>query len=140
MSTANAQAESVVSQGNIAASEKAKETRMRAARAKASFLSSGLTLEGTPSAAIGGIFDTGLKDVQNIRSNANAQSKNIMSQARTQVIGDIMGTAMMASGSFGSMATSAGSYLPDQALYGLNSAGFGTDAYNMFELKDVRGY
>jgi len=48
------EAEAIAEQGTLAAKSKAKETKLRAARAQSSFITSGLTLEGTPMAAIGG--------------------------------------------------------------------------------------
>lgn len=99
MRTAESQAKATVRQGELAAGEKAKETRLRAARVQSSFLNSGLTLEGTPMMAIQDTFSTGLADVDQIRENANASSKNIISQGRAEALGTI---ASSVSGSFGS--------------------------------------
>lgn len=137
MMQAQSQAKSAVAQGNIQMQERAKQVRYAAARQNVSFLNSGLSLEGTPMDVINETFDTGLADIRAIGANANAQSKNIIGQARTQAIGQIAGA--FGDGSFGGMVTSAGSYLPDTALFSLNKAGFGNSAFEMMEMKDARG-
>lgn len=93
MSSAKKQAKAVVQQANIAADNTAKKTALRAASAKTSFLNSGLTLEGTPMTSINEMYTTGLADIAQIRSNADTQSKNIMSQARMSVFKDIASSA-----------------------------------------------
>lgn len=122
------QAEGVVAQANLDAKNKAEETRQRAARAKVSFLNSGVTLEGTASSAISGMFASGLADVNLISSNANTQSKNIMSQARTKAITDIgMSVATMGmnyGGAAGGSQTALGS-----TTFGTNSFGGFKQAY-----------
>lgn len=86
------EAQAVVDQANIDAENKAKETRMLAARQQVSFLNSGLTLEGTPMAAIQNTFSTGLQDINQITTNANKQSKNIIKAGRMEAIGKIAST------------------------------------------------
>lgn len=90
---AKAEASAVVAQGELDAANKAKEVQLRAARAQSSFLTSGLTLEGTPAAAIQGIFSVGLEDIDQITSNAGTQAKNIVSKARSDALANIMSTA-----------------------------------------------
>lgn len=136
MMQAQSQAKSAVAQGNIQMQERAKQVRYAAARQNVSFLNSGLSLEGTPMDVINETFDTGLADIRAIGANANAQSKNIIGQARTQAIGQIAGA--FGGGSFGGM-TGAGSFLPDAALFGMNKAGFGNSAFEMMSAKDARG-
>lgn len=108
---AEAQALALRTEGELASKEKAKQIRYNAARQTSSFLSSGLTLEGTPQDVLGETYTTGLEDISNISkgyntkisntiSSANAQSKSIMSSARSQVISDIAGS--FAGSSFGS--------------------------------------
>lgn len=141
MNQAKSAAGQTVANGEIAAKEKAKEVRYKVARQTSSFLNSGLTLEGTPQDVIGDTFDTGLQDIGQIRTNANNQSKNIISSARSEAIGQIAGSfgmAAMSGGSAGSMFETAGSYAPDSFAYGLNKAGFGNSAYDMLSLKDAR--
>ena len=93
-----AEAKAAVAQGEFAAKTKAKETKLKAARAQSSFLTSGLTLEGTPMAAIQDIFSTGLEDVEQIATNVNRRSKNIISSGRTAALGTL---ASGIGGSFG---------------------------------------
>lgn len=100
---AEAQARALKDEGELASKEKAKQIRHTVARQTSSFLSSGITLEGTPMDVLGETYKTGLEDIDNITkgyntnisntiSSANAQSKNIISSARNEVIGDIMGS------------------------------------------------
>ena len=108
---ANYQAQANLDAANLASKEKAKQIRYAAARQTTSFLSSGLTLEGTPEAVIGETYDTGLEDLnqisknasttnsnlinitnmnnKNLISSANAQSKQTVAQGRSEAIGAI---------------------------------------------------
>lgn len=86
MRQAEDQAEAVVSEANINAENRGRQTRMNAARQQVSFLNSGLTLEGTPMAAIQNTFSTGITDINQITTNANKQAKNIMGAARMEAI------------------------------------------------------
>lgn len=140
MNAAQDQADATVKAGNIAAENEAQKTRLRAASATTSFLQSGLTLEGTPTLAINDIFNTGIKDVNQIRSNANNTAKNQIAAGRSEAISTIAGSFAGADlgGSMGSMFTTAGSYLPDSFAYGLNNAGFGNAAYEMTMKSDAR--
>lgn len=85
------EAQAVVDQANIQAENKGKEVRLRTARQQSSFLTSGLTLEGTPMASIQSTFETGLQDINQITTNANKRSKNIVSAGRTQALGELAG-------------------------------------------------
>src|SRR5688572_23731058 len=82
-------------EGELASKEKAKQIRYAAARQTSSFLSSGITLEGTPQDVLNETFQTGLEDIENIGrgyntnikntiSSANTQSKNIIASARSE--------------------------------------------------------
>lgn len=84
-----AQAKAVIAEGNIAAANKAKEVQLKAARLQSSFLTSGLTLEGTPMSVIESTFDTGIEDIQQIRSNYGNQAKNIISAGRSEALGKL---------------------------------------------------
>ena len=106
------EAEATVKAGDLQAEAKGKETRLRAARAKSSFLTSGLTLEGTPMAAIGDIFKTGLEDIDQISTNTNTRAKNIISSGRTQALGTLasgIGGAFGTGDIFGGSAAATGS-------------------------------
>lgn len=81
---AAANAKVAVAEGDIASKNKAQEVALKAARTTSSFLSSGLTLEGTPMSAIQNTFDVGLEDVNQIISNTSARSRNIVAQGVSQ--------------------------------------------------------
>ena len=99
MSNAKDEAKSVVEQANIDAKNSSKKTILKAAQQRSSFLNSGLLLEGTPLAAIDDTFNIGIQDIDQITSNANAKSKNIVSSARTEALTSLAGTAMGSVGS-----------------------------------------
>ncbi len=97
VSAGQKQAKQIVAQGELAAREKAKEVRLRTSRAKVSFLSSGLSLEGTPLNALESMFNTGIEDINQIRSNANAGAKNAIASARSQALRSITSAFAMSS-------------------------------------------
>ncbi len=93
-------ADSLKTEGDLAVQEKSKQVRLTAARQTASFLSSGLTLEGTPTDVINETYDVGIADVQNIGKNyqtarmntlygGGAQADAFISAGRAQAIGTI---------------------------------------------------
>jgi hypothetical protein len=145
-SAAKSEAKAVVKQGTLAAKNKATETIVGAAKIRSSFLNSGLTLEGTPSAVIRGAYTTGMDDVTQIAENANTKSKNIMGAARTKAITSLISSAAGAWGGsslgFGdalqSGVSSVASYLPESTLGSLNEFGFGETAFSAFMKKDAR--
>lgn len=142
MNAAKKQASAVVREGEIVAKEKAKEIRYKAARQTQSFLSSGLTLEGTAQDILGETYSTGIEDIENIRANYTTKSKSIFAEGRTKAIEGIVndfGGAKAIAGSMGSMFSTAASYLPENSLFSLNQAGFGNAAYEALEKKDARG-
>ena len=85
-----------MAQANVDAENNAKATRIKAARLKSSFLQSGLELEGTPSAGISDVFNVGIADTNQIISNANTRSKNIMQTAKNGAISSLISSAAMA--------------------------------------------
>lgn len=100
-SAAEAQAKQAVREGELEAQERAKRTRAKAGAQKTSFLSSGLTLEGTPMSAIQATFKTGLEDVDLVLSNADRRAKNAHRAGRSQVIGTLAsGARSFAGGGF----------------------------------------
>lgn len=131
---AEAQAKSLKTEGELATEERAKKLRYDAARQTSSFLTSGITLEGTPEAVLGETYDTGKADILNIKkgyntqmtnviSAANAQSKSIISSARSAVIGDIAksfgGMSFGSGGMFDAPSNSLGGDLAmSNAVYG----------------------
>ncbi len=135
------QAKEFVRKGEFETKQKAKEIRMRAAAAKTSFLSSGLSLEGTPAMSLSSMFSVGMEDIQQIMTNANISAKGAISAARTKAISDIasIGMSMYAAGSFSGAGTTAASYMPEEALFKANEMGFGNLSYEALEMKDLRG-
>lgn len=134
-----AQAKQIIAEGNIAAKNKAQETQLKAARIQSSFLSSGLTLDGTPNSVISGAYDTGIQDIQQIRSNYSSRAKNALSEGRTAALSSLAGSMAGASfgGSMGDLFSSGASYLPESFAYGLNDAGFGSMSYDILSKKDA---
>lgn len=105
---AKQEAKAVVAEANIQAANKAKEVRRQVAASKMSFLSSGLSLEGTPMISMQGVFDTGLQDIGQIVSNANSKSKRIMSSARSDFMSGIMDSVAPMAGGIDFGATASG--------------------------------
>lgn len=89
MSQARKDAKAVTKKASAEALTKAKQTQMQTSKAKVSFLNSGFTLEGTPELSLQGILNAGMEDINMIASNANTQSKNIISKARTDALKSI---------------------------------------------------
>lgn len=89
MSQSRREAKAIIAEGNIAASNKAKEVARKAASQQVSFLNSGLTLEGTPMNIIDSTFNTGLEDINQTLSNYNTAAKNKISGGRTAFIGSL---------------------------------------------------
>ena len=141
MNQAKSQANSIIDEGNLATKEQAKKTRYAAATQTTNFLNSGITLEGTPNSVIDETFKTGQADIKNIANGYNTKAKNTISAGRSAAISTITSGFAGASlgGSMGSMFETAGSYLPESTLYGINSAGGGNFAYDALSLKDARG-
>jgi hypothetical protein len=104
--TANDQAEAQVEEGEIAAENKRKEVRQKAARQQLSFLNSGLTLDGTPRAVIQGTFDTGLEDINQILNNTDTRAKNTVKAGRSEAIGNLVSGATSAGFGAGSFSGS----------------------------------
>lgn len=86
MRQAKSDANAVAQQGTLEAKNKARETVYKAAQMRQSFLSSGLTLEGTPMSVINETINTGKEDINQIIANANARSKNTMAAGRTNAL------------------------------------------------------
>lgn len=98
LENAEDQATADIRQGEIESMNKAKEVRQRVARAKLSFLNSGISLDGTPRMSLQGMLESGAADVNQIADNANTRAKNTMSAARSKAIGDMTSAASGFSG------------------------------------------
>lgn len=81
------QAKDTIAEGKMVAENKARETRLKADRARSSFLSSGITLEGTPMSALDDIYDTGLADIGQIGKNYSTQANNQLKAGRSEALG-----------------------------------------------------
>ena len=92
----------VVEQARLQMSNESKLIRSKADRARSSFISSGLTLEGTANTSIGGIYTSGLEDLNRIETNANTTSRNIMAKARSDAILAFADTATSIAGGMSS--------------------------------------
>ena len=108
MQNAKKQSKALAEQGALEAENKATQVKAMAASQKTSYLSSGLELEGTPMAVLGSTYATGQKDIAQIISNYNTQSKNIMSEARTKALTSLasMGGTLYSGGAGGGSSTS----------------------------------
>lgn len=81
----------------------AKQSVVNGAKLQSSFLQSGLTLEGTPQAAIQQTYTTGLQDINTLADSANSKAKSKISQARTAALTGLAKSAAFAgAGGFGS--------------------------------------
>ena len=88
--SAEDEANDIVREGSLQAEKRRNIAIAQASQQKVSFLSSGLSLEGTPMQVISSTLQTGKSDVNQIIQNYNTKSSNIMSQARSQAIGSMI--------------------------------------------------
>lgn len=86
-------ANAAVDQADLAAENKGKEVRLKAARQQVSFINSGLTLDGTPMSVIQSTFNVGLEDIDQIQTNAQRVAKNSLKAGRSAAIGSLFDTA-----------------------------------------------
>lgn len=88
-SSAKKQAEALKKEGELKATERARETNALAAAQKVSFLNSGISLTGeddTPMGVLTSTFRKGKEDIGQIKDNYDTQIENVYSQARTQLL------------------------------------------------------
>lgn len=97
------QAKAIAKQGAIQAEKGKQLTLARAAKQKASFLSSGITLNetGTPMAVLESTYNVGKADVELGISNANARARNLVRSANANAIASIGMAVAGASGGGG---------------------------------------
>ena len=107
--TSIAKSDSLKEEGDLAVQQKAKEIKLRTARQTASFITSGLTMEGTPQDVLAETFDTGIADIENIGKNYQQSRLNILRGGSAQIGGIIdsgrnaaIGTIANSFSSFGS--------------------------------------
>lgn len=104
------QAKATAEEGALKAAQRDRQTRQLAAKQKTSFLNSGISLTGDGDVAdvvMQDTYDTGIADINLIKSNYNTQSKNIMSQARSQFFSS-MGSMVLSAAAIGSLGGGAG--------------------------------
>ncbi|MEE9356567.1 MAG: hypothetical protein V3U75_13335 [Methylococcaceae bacterium] len=105
---AEAEARAAVATADVESERKVKQVQVKTARAKVSFINSGLTLEGTPAAAISGILESGIEDLELLRSNVDIQVSNRMERARTKALANLLNTAGEITQSFAMSAATGG--------------------------------
>lgn len=88
------QAKADVAAGNIRSNNLAVETKAKADNLTTSFLSSGLTLEGTPMNVIQSAYSTGIRDINQNIDNTNTKAKNDVSAGRTKALESLAGSAI----------------------------------------------
>ena len=131
MSQAKSAADATVKSGNIELANRARKIKLGADSATNSFLTSGLMLEGTPQISIGGIFDTGIADLNQQRDNINTKSKSQIWSGRMALLSSVGQAA-----SFAAMGAGAGG--GDPTLAGNIADGSGGLGYNTGALDSGR--
>lgn len=96
MNQGTAAAKATVAEGANQAQNAANDTARATGKLRSSFLSSGLTLEGGPMAAISQAFDVGNTNISRIVSNANTTAKNQINTARSQALATLASAASSA--------------------------------------------
>ena len=104
---ARTEAKAITEEARLQAENKAHETVREAGKLQSSFLSSGLTIEGTPTEVLKRAYQYGTEDINQIAKNANTRSKNIMTKARKEMLESFTGM-MGGIGSGGSALTELG--------------------------------
>lgn len=94
--SAKSQARQTIKEGEIAAERRADEISRLASRQRVLYLAAGLELEGTPQAVVDDTYNTGIADVRAIRSSYNQQAKNIIKQARANLLGGLANAGVSA--------------------------------------------
>lgn len=87
---AKSNARSLASEARITATNRAREIESLAATQRVSYLNSGLELEGTPAAVIANTHQIGREDVAAINSSYKKQIKNLMTQARANLLSGLL--------------------------------------------------
>lgn len=86
--------QALAEQKAINAKELKKNILAKTGAQRASYLASGLTLEGTPMEVIKDTYDAGYEDLKQLESNYKRSSRNIMGSFYSGAVGDIMSTGM----------------------------------------------
>jgi len=100
----------------------AKRTRARAASQRTSFLSSGLTLEGTPQNVLDETYTMGIQDVVAIKEFYDTKAHDAKVAGRMAIIQGIAGSAQGVA-AIGSAFKDSGSKQSDVQTFSINSTG-----------------
>lgn len=128
MSSARKQAKAQMQQAEGEAQNKRQEVMQRQSALKTSFLSSGFTLDGTPSSVFEQVARIGQKDVNSILSNSVTAAKNTVGAARAEAITSMAttGATLYGMGAFDAK--------PKITATGGQSAGRGTQSYPKYKI------
>jgi len=130
LANANKQAKAVTKKGAQEAERGKQLTLARAGKQKASFLSSGITLEsGTVQAVLGSTFDVGKADIEAGISNANRRARNIIGAAQTKALMTLASTSASASSSLAGKPMSGAQTNPFQGITKTGAAPTGGSSF-----------
>lgn len=87
---AKSNARTLAYEGSVTATNRAREIESLAATQRVSYLNSGLEMEGTPAAVIANTHQIGREDVSAIKSSYTKQIKNLMTQARANLLSGLL--------------------------------------------------
>lgn len=87
---AKSNARALAKEGKITAINRAREIEATASTQRVSYLNSGLEMEGTPAAVIADTHQIGREDVSAINSSYKKQIKNLMTQARANLLSGLL--------------------------------------------------
>jgi len=116
--TAKNKSKMIAHNAEIKANRRSKDVRLKMARARSSFLNSGIEMSDTPLNSIQEMGTIGLEDIENIRTTATSRIKNIMSSARMTAFTELAGTAFTA---FGGGTAGTGKAIPSAEYTSFNT-------------------
>lgn len=105
---AKSNARTLAKEAKITAENRAQEIRSLAATQRVSYLNSGLEMEGTPAAVIADTHQIGRDDVAAIKSSYKKQIKNLMTQARANLLSGLLTSSAQIGSGVMSIAGAAG--------------------------------
>lgn len=87
-------------EGKIKIDQRKKEILQLVAQQKVGYVDSGVEFEGTPQNVMQDSYNTGMEDIEALRTSYNTQIKNAMKKARANLIGSIAsaGTSLISIG------------------------------------------
>lgn len=78
-------------EGKIKIDQRKKEILQLVAQQKVGYVDSGVEFEGTPQNVMQDSYNTGMEDIEALRTSYNTQIKNAMKKARAGLLGSIAG-------------------------------------------------